>query len=216
MESLQQQYGDDQKIDHQLLELRRNQAKNLEQQHQFSLIQNQFKQWLQQRSEQHQLQTTCNALAQQSAQSKIQVDLQEQQYQTHKLERENLQRMLQQQRLLHAENIEKLREQLIDGEACLVCGSLHHPFKTDLSALSSELVNLQEQQEQQAIQIEQDSFNAWQKSQQLHTQQTASLSEQQKRLDDLNIQHQQHEQALYQSFKNAQIQIDLTQQSERD
>jgi len=215
LESLQQQYGDDQKIDHQLLELRHNQAKNLEQQHQFSLIQNQFKQWLQQRSEQHQLQTTCNALAQQSAQSKIQVDLQEQQYQTHKLERENLQRMLQQQRLLHAENIEKLREQLIDGEACLVCGSLHHPFKTDLSALSSELVNLQEQQEQQAIQIEQYSFNAWQKSQQLHTQQTASLSEQQKRLDDLNIQHQQHEQALYQSFKNAQIQIDLTQQSEQ-
>ena len=41
LESLQQQYGDDQKIDHQLLELRRDQAKNLEQQHQFSLIQNQ-------------------------------------------------------------------------------------------------------------------------------------------------------------------------------
>ena len=36
--------------------------------------------------------------------------------------------ILQQQRLLHAENIEDLRAELKQGEACLVCGSTEHPY----------------------------------------------------------------------------------------
>ncbi|MEK5778177.1 hypothetical protein VXE44_24220, partial [Acinetobacter nosocomialis] len=47
----------------------------------------------------------------------------EQDYQAAKTEREKLQQVLQQQRLLHAENIEHLRAELKHGEACLVCGS---------------------------------------------------------------------------------------------
>ena len=51
-----------------------------------------------------------------------------------------LQQVLQQQRLLHAENIEDLRSALQDGyEPCLVCGSTSHPYKLEDTALSKAL-----------------------------------------------------------------------------
>ncbi len=78
----------------------------------------------------------------------------EQDYQTAKTEREKLQHILQQQRLLHTENIEQLRANLKEGEACLVCGSTHHPYRIDDSAISKALFDLQQQQEQQAIALE--------------------------------------------------------------
>jgi DNA repair exonuclease SbcCD ATPase subunit len=60
----------------------------------------------------------------------------EQDYQAAKTEREKLQQVLQQQRLLHAENIEHLRAELKHGEACLVCGSTEHPYRDDESQIS--------------------------------------------------------------------------------
>ena len=60
-----------------------------------------------------------------------------------------LQQVLQQQRLLHAENIADLRSALQDGEPCLVCGSTSHPYKVEDTALSKALFELQQQQEQQ-------------------------------------------------------------------
>ena len=45
-----------------------------------------------------------------------------------KVRREQTGRMLSQARLAAAENVEKLRGQLLPGEACPVCGSTHHPW----------------------------------------------------------------------------------------
>jgi exonuclease SbcC len=81
----------------------------------------------------------------------------------------NCSRILQQQRLLHAENIEHLRAELKHGEACLVCGSTEHPYRDDASQLSKALYELQQQQEQQAIQQEQQCFQLWQNTQQQFT-----------------------------------------------
>ena len=47
---------------------------------------------------------------------------------------------MQQQRLLHAENIEDLRAELKQGEACLVCGSTEHPYREDESPVSESLI----------------------------------------------------------------------------
>lgn len=53
---------------------------------------------------------------------------------------------MQQQRLLHAKNIEHLRTELQDNEPCLVCGSTTHPYKVDDALLSKTLFELQQQQ----------------------------------------------------------------------
>ncbi len=63
----------------------------------------------------------------------------EQDFQTAKQARLKLQEILQQQRLLHAENVEHLRAELVDGQACVVCGSTTHPYHRDDSAVSKAL-----------------------------------------------------------------------------
>ena len=93
--------------------------------------------------------------------------------------------ILQQQRLLHTENIEQLRANLKEGEACLVCGSTHHPYRVDDSAVSKALFDLQQQQEQQAVALEQTNFNAWQTQQHALTQCLAELEQVQKYLAQL-------------------------------
>jgi exonuclease SbcC len=93
---------------------------------------------------------------------------------------------LQQQRLLHAENIEHLRAELKHGEACLVCGSTEHPYRDDESQISKALYALQQQQEQQAIQQEQQLFQLWQKAQQQFTQSHTEQNQLQQQLQQLN------------------------------
>ena len=85
---------------------------------------------------------------------------------------------------MHTENIEQLRDNLQSGEACLVCGSTHHPYKEDQSVISKSLFNLQQQQEQQAIEREQATFKIWQ--------------EQQFRLTQLQTEHTQTETTITQ------------------
>ncbi|ENU79804.1 hypothetical protein F975_02433 [Acinetobacter sp. ANC 3789] len=212
--SLQQQFGHEQTIDEQLEQLRTTSEKTSVQSHQLALINTQFQQYVQLRLEQDTVQKQSTELLQKIQQSTQQVQHTEQQYQIHKLKREQLQRILQQQRLLHTENIEKLREQLIEGEACLVCGSTHHPFKTDISALSSELLNLQEQQEQQAIQLEQQQLQAWQQAQQIHAQHNMALTQNQSRLNALTAELEKTQQSMSQICIQAQIDIDFSQAPE--
>lgn len=139
----------------------------------------------------------------------------EQDYQTAKTEREKLQHILQQQRLLHTENIEQLRANLKDGEACLVCGSTHHPYRVDDSAVSKALFDLQQQQEQQAVALEQTKFNTWQNQQHALTQCRAELEQVQKYLTQLKAKQTNLQQELEQAFNLNQLQIELNQTPEQ-
>ncbi|MCU4551697.1 AAA family ATPase [Acinetobacter nosocomialis] len=141
--------------------------------------------------------------------------LAEQDYQTAKTEREKLQHILQQQRLLHTENIEQLRANLKEGEACLVCGSTHHPYRIDDSAVSKALFDLQQQQEQQAIALEQTKFNAWQTQQHALTQCRAELEQVQKYLAQLQVKQTHLQQELEQAFNLNQLHIELNQAPEQ-
>lgn len=151
----------------------------------------------------------------QEQQLKTVCQLAEQEYQTSKTEREKLQHILQQQRLLHTENIEQLRANLKDGEACLVCGSTHHPYRIDDSAVSKALFDLQQQQEQQAVALEQTKFNAWQTQQHALTQCRAELEQVQKYLTQLKAKQSSLQQELKQQFSLNQLQIELNQAPEQ-
>ncbi|ENV63764.1 hypothetical protein F949_01145 [Acinetobacter junii NIPH 182] len=134
----------------------------------------------------------------------------EQDYQSAKTEREKLQLVLQQQRLLHAENIEHLRAELKHGEACLVCGSSEHPYRDDESQISKALYTLQQQQELQAIQQEQKLFQLWQKAQQQFTQSHTEHNQLQQQLQQLNEKVKTHDQVLQQHVSQTNIQLDFS------
>ncbi|VAX45645.1 Nuclease SbcCD subunit C [Acinetobacter calcoaceticus] len=151
----------------------------------------------------------------QEQQLKTVCQLAEQDYQTAKTEREKLQHILQQQRLLHTENIEQLRANLKEDEACLVCGSTHHPYRSDDSAVSKALFDLQQQQEQQAVALEQTQFNAWQSQQQTLTQCRAELEQVQKYLAQLQAKQTSLQQDLVQQVSLNQLHIDLAQPPEQ-
>lgn len=207
--ALQQQFGDEEQISSKLSDQRQHREQKLKQIHDLGLIQHQFEQLTQVCIARDQVKTSNKALTQKLEQATQQQYLTEQKYLTQKQERESLQRVLQQQRLLHTDNIEKLREQLLDGEACLVCGSTQHPFKQAHSALSHELLNLQEQQEQQALQLEKQSFDVWQKAQQLFTQQQTALTQSTLRLNELQQQSTQLEQTLKTALDHMKIPLDF-------
>lgn len=133
----------------------------------------------------------------------------EQDYQAAKTEREKLQQVLQQQRLLHAENIEHLRAELKHGEACLVCGSSEHPYRDDESQISKALYALQQQQELQAIQQEQQLFQLWQKAQQQFTQSYTEQNQLQQQLQQLNEKVKTHDHVLQQQVSQTNIQLDF-------
>lgn len=134
----------------------------------------------------------------------------EQDYQAAKTEREKLQQVLQQQRLLHAENIEHLRAELKHGEACLVCGSSEHPYRDDESQISKALYALQQQQELQAIQQEQQLFQLWQKAQQQFTQSHTEQNQLQQQLQQLNEKVKTHVHVLQQHVSQTNIQLDFS------
>lgn len=209
LHALQQQFGHEDQISSKLADQRQNREHALQQIHHIGLIQTQFKQFSQVCVEREKVKSSNNELSQKLEQAIQQQQQTEQKYLTQKQDRESLQRVLQQQRLLHTESIEKLREQLLEGEACLVCGSKQHPFKQEHSALSQELLNLQQQQEQQALQLENQSFDVWQKSQQLCTQQHAALTQNTLRLNELQQQSTQLEQQLKSALDSMKISLDF-------
>lgn len=209
LHALQQQFGHEDQISSKLADQRQNREQTLQQIHHIGLIQNQFKQFTQVCVEREKVKSSNNELTQKLEQAAQQQQQTEQKYLTQKQERESLQRVLQQQRLLHTESIEKLREQLLEGEACLVCGSTQHPFKQEHSALSQELLNLQEQQEQQALQLENQSFDVWQKAQQLCTQQHTALTQNTMRLNELQQQSTQLEQQLKSALDTMKVSLDF-------
>lgn len=215
LEQITASVGTVEQIELKLEQQRKDKDQKLTQITQLDLIQQKIKIYhelyaeLQQFTEKH---TQASA---QEQQLKTVCQLAEQDYQTAKTEREKLQHILQQQRLLHTENIEQLRANLKEGEACLVCGSTDHPYRVDDSAVSKALFDLQQQQEQQAVALEQTKFNAWQNQQHALTQCSAELEQVQKYLTQLKAKQSSLQQELEQGFSLNQLQIELNQAPEQ-
>lgn len=215
LEQLTVSLGTVEQIELKLEQQRKDKNQKLAQVTQLDLIQQKIKIYhelyaeLQQFTEKH---TQASA---QEEQLKTVCQLAEQDYQTAKTEREKLQHILQQQRLLHTENIEQLRANLKEGEACLVCGSTHHPYRIDDSAVSKALFDLQQQQEHQAVALEQTKFNVWQTQQHALTQCRAELEQVQKYLAQLQVKQTYLQQELEQAFNLNQLHIELNQAPEQ-
>ena len=205
------QFGIAEQLETQLEQTRQQRESKLSQLNQLATLQQKLAQFFELKIESQQLNdllNRCSAQFQQLEKTTIQA---EQDAQTAKQARLKLQEVLQQQRLLHAENVEHLRAELVDGQPCVVCGSISHPYRLDDSAVSKVLFELQQQQEQQATLKEQQTFNLWQAVQQDLTK--LSVEQQQFKTAIRNVsekititQHQCIEQG-----QSAQIPVDLTQ-----
>jgi len=160
------QFGTAEQLETQLEQTRQQREFKLSQLNQLATLKQKLAQFFELKIESQQLNDRlkrCSEQFQQLEKTTIQA---EQDFQTAKQARLKLQEVLQQQRLLHAENVEHLRAELIDGQPCVVCGSTTHPYHLDDSAISKVLFELQQQQEQQATLKEQQTFNLWQAAQQ--------------------------------------------------
>ncbi|WNY32448.1 AAA family ATPase [Acinetobacter calcoaceticus] len=215
LEQLTTSVGTVEQIEVKLEQQRKAKEQKLVQITQLDLIQQKIKIYHELYAELQQFTKKHTQTSAQEQQLKTVCQLAEQDYQTAKIEREKLQHILQQQRLLHTENIEQLRANLKEGEACLVCGSTHHPYRIDDSTVSKALFDLQQQQEQQALTLEQTKFNAWQSEQQTLTQCRAELEQDQKYLSQLKAKQANLQQDLVQQLNLNQLQIDLAQPSEQ-
>ncbi|MBP1484060.1 SbcC/MukB-like Walker B domain-containing protein [Acinetobacter nosocomialis] len=215
LEQLTASLGTVEQIELKLEQQRKDKDQKLAQVTQLDLIQQKIKVYHELYAELQQFSEKQTQVSAQEQQLKTVCQLAEQDYQTAKTEREKLQHILQQQRLLHTENIEQLRANLKEGEACLVCGSTHHPYRVDDSAVSKALFDLQQQQEQQAIALEQTKFNAWQTQQHALTQCRAELEQVQKYLAQLQVKQTHLQQELEQGFNLNQLHIELNQAPEQ-
>ncbi|WP_163121202.1 AAA family ATPase [Acinetobacter portensis] len=213
LEELIQQFGKNDALNQKISALRNERDQLVQQLNQFNVVQHQWQNFQQLDAEYHKLTSWENTLNQQINQLQTELKSAESSYQEQKLAREQLQKILQQQRLLNTENIEKLRAELVDGEPCLVCGSTHHPY-ADKEDFSDELLKLQEQQEQHAIEAEKQAFEAWQKLHTTFTQQNASLDANTKQLATLATQRQQLQSELEKQLSVLGISFDFSQNHE--
>lgn len=214
LEQLISQFGTTQQIDRTLEQKQTQKEQVLTQLNQMDVIQQKLQHHFQLKNEVSELQHTLNTIQVQYQQLEQNTQTVENEFQAAKIEREKLQHILQQQRLLHAENIEHLRAELKQGEACLVCGSTEHPYREDKSPVSKALYALQQQQEQQALQQEQQCFQLWQNTQQQFTQLQSEQKQRQTALQQTQekLHAQQLELQQYLTQSHIQLDLNLTQQ----
>lgn len=203
------QFGSPQQIESRLEQKQAQKEQLLTQLNQLDVIQQKLQHHFQLKNEASALRQTLGALQHQSQQLEQNTQKAESEFQAAKNEREKLQHILQQQRLLHAENVEHLRAELKQGEACLVCGSTEHPYRDDESPVSKALFALQQQQEQQALQQEQQCFQQWQHTQQQFTQLQSEQKQQQNALQQAQNKLNTQQQELQHYLAQTQIQLDL-------
>lgn len=203
------QFGSPQQIESRLEQKQAQKEQLLTQLNQLDVIQQKLQHYFQLKNEASALKQTLGALQHQSQQLEQNTQKAESEFQAAKTEREKLQHILQQQRLLHAENVEHLRAELKQGEACLVCGSTEHPYRDDESQVSKALFALQQQQEQQALQQEQQCFQQWQHTQQQFTQLQSEQKQQQNALQQAQNKLNTQQQELQHYLAQTQIQLDL-------
>lgn len=209
------QFGPVEQIEIQLEQQRQSREQKLVQLNQLNFIQQKLKDYFELHTESKQLNeklTQLNSQAQQSEKATQQAELN---FQTAKAERIQLQQVLQQQQLLHAENIEHLRTQLKAGEACLVCGSTSHPYRQDETLVSKALFELQQQQEQQALSKEQDCFKDWQTAQQNFASQQAEFTQTSHAHQHMREKLSGLKNELAQQLQQLKIQLDLEQSQEQ-
>ncbi|MBJ8419954.1 AAA family ATPase [Acinetobacter courvalinii] len=203
------QFGSPQQIESKLEQKQAHKEQLLAQLNQLDVIQQKLQHHFQLKNEASTLRQTLDALQHQFQQLEQNTQKAETEFQAAKTEREKLQHILQQQRLLHAENVEHLRAELKQGEACLVCGSTEHPYRDDESQVSKALFALQQQQEQQALQQEQQCFQQWQHTQQQFTQLQSEQKQQQNALQQAQNKLNTQQQELQHYLAQTQIQLDL-------
>ncbi|MCU4413641.1 AAA family ATPase [Acinetobacter sp. WU_MDCI_Axc73] len=170
-------FGDAQQIEDQMQQQQLLKDQQLEQLNQLEGVQRKLQLFIELKQELVLLQAELENATQTQKKLETQTEISQQSYQHAKTEREQLQQVLQQQRLLHTENIEYLRAALKQGEACIVCGSTEHPYRDNESLVSKALYDLHQQQEQQATQKEQQHFQEWQTTQQQLNQVQARFKE---------------------------------------
>ena len=209
LDQLISQFGTTQQIESRLEQKQAQKEQLLTQLNQLDVIQQKLQHYFQLKNEASALRQTLSALQHQSQQLEQNTQKAESEFQAAKTEREKLQHILQQQRLLHAENVEHLRAELKQGEACLVCGSTEHPYRDDESQVSKALFALQQQQEQQALQQEQQCFQQWQHTQQQFTQLQSEQKQQQNALQQAQNKLNTQQQELQHYLAQTQIQLDL-------
>ena len=211
LEQLQTEFGSVMQIEQQLLQLNTERELKISQLNQLDLTQQKLKQYFELHADASSSQTKLQTFSSQILELNQTSTRAEKAFETAKNERVQLQEILQKQRLLHAENIEQLRNNLMADEPCLVCGSTYHPYKNDESHVSKALFELQQQQEQHAIQKEQENFQRWQMAQQQATKAQSELDQLknsiQNNVEKLEIQQKE----LAQQFSNVQISINFEQ-----
>ncbi|MCY1161415.1 exonuclease SbcC [compost metagenome] len=211
LDQLQTEFGSVTQIEQQLLQLNTERELKISQLNQLDLAQQKLKQYFELHADLSNHQTKLQTFSSQAHELNQASTQAEKAFEMAKNERIQLQEILQKQRLLHAENIEQLRNNLVADEPCLVCGSTSHPYKNDESHVSKALFELQQQQEQHAIQKEQENFQRWQMAQQQATKAQSELDQLknsiQNNLEKLEIQQNE----IAQQFSNLQIQINFEQ-----
>ncbi|OTG61510.1 ATP-dependent dsDNA exonuclease [Acinetobacter sp. ANC 4204] len=206
-----QQFGHIEELEVKIAQAQQQRELKINQLSQIEQIQQKVQQFFELKTDIAQQQEQLNS-AQTQQQALQQHTLQaDQAFQSTKSERIQLQQVLQQQRLLHAENVEHLRAELQEGEPCLVCGSTSHPYKMEDTALSKALFELQQQQEQQANQKELESFQAWQQAQQQLTKLNAEIEQRKTLIQQLSEKISPLQSVLIAHGKTADIALDLTQ-----
>ena len=212
LEQLTKQFGQSDALSQKIGTLRDDRDQLIQKQTQLDVLQNQWQNFLRFDTEHRKLINDQNRLNQQFTQTQTEFNSAEKQYLEQKNSREQLQKTLQQQRLLNTENVEKLRAELVNGEACLVCGSTHHPY-SNKEAFSNELIKLQEQQEQHALESEKAAFDVWQTLQNDLATYSASLNANSTQLKNLSTQHQQLQSELEAKLQSLNIQFDFSREN---
>jgi exonuclease SbcC len=211
LDQLQTEFGSVTQIEQQLVKLDTERELKISQLNQLDLAQQKLKQYFELHADLSNHQTKLQTFSSRALELNQASTQAEKTFETARNERVQLQEVLQKQRLLHAENIEQLRNNLVANEPCLVCGSTSHPYKNDESHVSKALFELQQQQEQHAIQKEQENFQRWQIAQQQATKVQSELDQLknsiQSNLEKLEIQQNE----LAQQFSNLQISINFEQ-----
>ncbi|AXQ23207.1 ATP-dependent dsDNA exonuclease [Acinetobacter wuhouensis] len=203
------QSGNIEQLEKHLEDGRQQRELKLNQANQLDVIQQKLNQYFDLHSESQQIQTKFQNITAQLQQSEKSTLIAEQDYQSAKDARLKLQEILQQQRLLHTENVEHLRAELNNGEPCLVCGSTSHPYKVDDSTVSKALFDLHQQQEQQALVKEQETLKNWQQSQQNLSKFSAEHEQLKSAIQSNSEKTAQIVNALNEQIQTANIQLNL-------
>lgn len=208
---LTETYGDAEKIELDITNHQQQKEQQLQKLHQLNSLEQKFNHYFELKQELTQFKNQTEQLTQTQIALTQGTKTAAKHYEAAKSEREQLQTILQQQRVLHTENIEHLRAELQPNQPCVVCGSLDHPYQNEDTALSKALYQLQQQQEQQALESEKKYFEIWQQTQQQLNQLQAKLSQLQETTSRCDEKLQQQHHVIQQSLESAQLKLDLAQ-----